>query len=160
MIGLYLKIPEKFVRLIFQDWFWVVYIVVVRMIKFKLLAQFPEDKLAPPSRILFYSLFTLIYCTRLLCDWSFRLYYHIIYICYFVASCLFLLWHSWSLWGCFVLLLEKSLFLLVGFPFLAKFSFSRVRFRGFVARNVFTVVFLPIFFLLFSSLWVFHTSVC
>ena len=27
---------------------------------------------------------------RILCDWSFRLYHHIIYICYFVASYLFL----------------------------------------------------------------------
>ena len=36
----------------------------------------------------------IIYCIRFLCDWSFRLYHHIIYICYFVASILFLRWHS------------------------------------------------------------------
>ena len=29
---------------------------------------------------------------RLLCDWLFRLYHHITYICYFVASYLFLIW--------------------------------------------------------------------
>ena len=36
----------------------------------------------------------LIYCIHLLCDWSFRLCHHIIYISYFVTSCLFLLWHN------------------------------------------------------------------
>ena len=36
MVRLYLKIPENFVRLIFQDGFLVVYIPLVRMIKFKL----------------------------------------------------------------------------------------------------------------------------
>ena len=39
MIRLYLKIPEKFVRLIFLDEFLVVQIPLVRMVKFKLLAQ-------------------------------------------------------------------------------------------------------------------------
>ena len=33
----------------------------------------------------------LIYCIRLLCDWSFRLCHYIIYIYYFVASCQFFL---------------------------------------------------------------------
>ena len=46
---------------------------------------------SPPIRIWFYILFLLTYCICFLCDWSFRLYHHIIYICYFVASCLLLL---------------------------------------------------------------------
>ena len=40
----------------------------------------------------------LISCIRLLCDWSFRPYHHLIYICYFVASSLFLLCPV--NWGC------------------------------------------------------------
>ena len=43
----------------------------------------------PPSRISSYTLFVLIYYFRFLWDWSFRLYHHLIYICYFVVSCLF-----------------------------------------------------------------------
>ena len=35
-----------------------------------------------------------IYCIRFLYDWSFYLCQHITYVCYFVASCLFLLRHS------------------------------------------------------------------
>ena len=53
----------------------------------------------------------LVYCIRLLCDWSFHLYHHISYICYFVRSYLFLLWYSWLWWHCFVLLLEEIQFL-------------------------------------------------
>ena len=30
---------------------------------------------------------------RLLCNWSFRIYHHIAYICYFVAAYLICLWH-------------------------------------------------------------------
>ena len=40
------------------------------------------------------------------CDWSFRLYHHITYICCFVAFYLFSLWYGYSLWRCFVLLFE------------------------------------------------------
>ena len=36
----------------------------------------------------------------------FRFYRHITYICYSVVSYLFLLWHNWSLWRCFLLLSE------------------------------------------------------
>ena len=48
MIRLYFKISENLVRLIFQGGFWVVHIPFVRMVKFKLLAQFPVDHLANP----------------------------------------------------------------------------------------------------------------
>ena len=41
---------------------------------------------------------------RSLMIWLIRLYLHITFICYFVASYLFLLWYNWSLWPCFVLL--------------------------------------------------------
>ena len=43
MIRLYLKIQEKFVRLIFLDGFWVVDIPFVRKGKSKFFAQFPVD---------------------------------------------------------------------------------------------------------------------
>ena len=45
---LYLKIPEEFVRLIFQDTCWVVHIPFVCMVKFKFLAQFLIDNLVQP----------------------------------------------------------------------------------------------------------------
>ena len=51
------KIPEKFVRLILQDRFWVVHMPFVRIVKLKFLAQFPVDQLAHPvvsSLILYY----------------------------------------------------------------------------------------------------------
>ena len=48
--------------------------------------------------------FALICCVCLLYDWSFRLSHHVIYTCYFISSCLFLLEHSSSLWRCFVLM--------------------------------------------------------
>ena len=40
------------------------------------------------------SIYNIICCIHLLCDWSFRLFHHITYICYFVASYLFSLWYS------------------------------------------------------------------
>ena len=43
MIHLYLKILEKFKRLILLDGFWVVHMPFVRMVKFQFLAQFPVD---------------------------------------------------------------------------------------------------------------------
>ena len=43
---LYLKITKNLVCLIFLDGFWVMHIPFVRLIKFKLLAQFPLDHLA------------------------------------------------------------------------------------------------------------------
>ena len=48
MIRLYLKIQENFVRLIFQNGFWVVHIPFFRMVKCKLLAPFPVDHLPYP----------------------------------------------------------------------------------------------------------------
>ena len=51
---------ENFMRPILQDGFWVVHIRLVRMVKVKLLAQFPVDPLAHPvvsSLILFLRLF-------------------------------------------------------------------------------------------------------
>ena len=50
-----------------------------------------------------------------------------------------------SLWRCFVPLAERIQFFSEGFPFLAMSKFSRVRSRLFVAWNIHTVVFLPIF---------------
>ena len=85
------------------------------------------------------------FCANLFCNWSFRLYHYKIYICYFVASCLFFLWHSESLWDCFVLLSKEIQFPSLGFTFSDLSKFSHVKFRLFVAWNVYTVVFLPIF---------------
>ena len=110
VIRLYLKIPEKFVRLIFLKRFGIVHIPFVCIVKFQFFEQFPVDLLVHP---VFSSLILslLICCIRLLCDWWFRLYHHITYICYFVASYLFSIWYDYSLWRCFVLLLEEILFL-------------------------------------------------
>ena len=58
----------------------------------------------------------------------FDIYHHITYICYFVPSYLFLLWYSWCLWRCFVLLSEVIYFLSKGLSFLLISKFSRVRF--------------------------------
>ena len=68
------KLLWEFVRLIFQDRFWFVYIPFVHKVKF--LAQFPVDHLSHPviSSLIFF---------RLICDWSFRLYHHITYISLF-----------------------------------------------------------------------------
>ena len=58
---LYLKIPEHFVRLILQDWFRVVHLPFIRMIKFKYLAQFPVDPF--PHRVV--SSFIVFYASLL-----------------------------------------------------------------------------------------------
>ena len=42
----------------------------------------PSESPCPSSRIYSYTLFVLFCCIRLLFDWSFRLYHHIILICY------------------------------------------------------------------------------
>ena len=57
-ISLHLKIPEEFVCLVLHDRCWVVHIPFVRMVKFKLLAQFPVDHLAQP---VVYSLILFLY---------------------------------------------------------------------------------------------------
>ena len=88
VIHLYLKIPEKFMRLILQDGFLVVHIPFICMVEFKPLAQFPVDHLVH---------LVVICCILLLCDWSFCFYHHITYIGCFVASYLFLLWYDESL---------------------------------------------------------------
>ena len=64
-----------------------------------------------PSHISSYTLFVLICCIHLLWDRLFCIYHHITYICYFVASYLIWLLYNWSLWRCFVLLLEEIHFL-------------------------------------------------
>ena len=90
VICLYLKTPEKFVRLILQDGFLSLHKPFVCMIKFKFIAQFPVDHLSTQSCLVLYS-FVLICCIRLLRNWSFRLYHYIIYTWYFAAFYLFLL---------------------------------------------------------------------
>ena len=101
-----------------------------------------------PSRVYSYTLFGLIYCICLLCDWSFHLYEN---ICYFLASYLFVLWHFKLLWSCFELLPGKISFLFKGFSFLAMTKFSRVRFQMFVAWNFHTVIFLLFLFTCYFS---------
>ena len=125
------------------------HIPFVHTVKFKFLAKFPVDLLAHPVTSNLIRSSVLIYCIRLLRDWSFCLYPKITYICCFVASYLFLLWYGWSLWRYFVLLLEE-----IQFPFLSQINvFSRE--MSLVSRlNVHRVVFLPIFvFWLFPFCW-------
>ena len=65
----------------------------VHMVKFKFLEQFPVDHLAHPevsSLMLFLRQFATF---PFLGDWSFYLYHHDPYICYFFTSYLFLLLH-------------------------------------------------------------------
>ena len=118
-------------RHVFQDKFRVVRMPLVRFVKFKLLGQFPVDHLSHPAVSSPNTLFVLICCIRLFCDWSFRLYHHIIYICFFIAFYLFLLSLSKSLWRCFMQLSGEIQFLSKGFHFLATSKFSRVS-SGFV----------------------------
>ena len=92
---------------ILQDCCWVVHIPFFRVVKFNFFAHLPVDPLA---NLVVSSLILACY-NRLLCDWWFRLYHYIIYICYFIASYLFSLWFDWFLWHCFVLLLGEILFL-------------------------------------------------
>ena len=78
VICLFLKISEKFVPRILQDWFWVVHIPFVRMIKFQFLAQFTVDHLVHPvvSSLIFFLCWFAVFAY-----WSFRLSHHITYIC-------------------------------------------------------------------------------
>ena len=87
----------------------------------------PSGSPCPLSCISSYTLFTLIYSIRLLCNWFFHFYHHLIYISCFVASYFFLLWYHWSLWHCFLLLSEDIQFLSWSFTFLAISKSSRVR---------------------------------
>ena len=57
----------------------------VRRVKFKFLAQLPVGTHVHPV-VFSVILSVLICCIRLLCEWSFRFYHHINYICYYVAS--------------------------------------------------------------------------
>ena len=42
----------------------------------------PWESSSQPSCVLSYMLSVIVYCIRLLCHWSFRIYHHITYICY------------------------------------------------------------------------------
>ena len=66
----------------------------------------PRWSSSPLNYISSWALFALICSIRLSCDWSFRLYHHIAYMFYFVASYLFLHLYKWYLWRCFMLLLN------------------------------------------------------
>ena len=55
MICMYLKIPGKFVCLIFLDGFYIVHTPFIRMVEFQLLAQFLVDHFAHPSCLALYS---------------------------------------------------------------------------------------------------------
>ena len=83
---------------------------------------------------------------RLLCDWLFRLYYDITYICDFVASNLFSLGFAWFLWCCFVLQFGEVLILSWSFLFLATSRFSRARCCLLVVQSVQRLIFFPVLF--------------
>ena len=77
----------------FLDWFWVVHIPFVHMIKFKLLAQFPIDDLSHPvvsSLILFLRKLTAFTYCVIYRSVSITTYPHML----FCWSCLFSFWHS------------------------------------------------------------------
>ena len=77
---------------------------------FNILRNFLWITFPTQSCLVLYS-FCANFLHSIIWHWSFRLYQLVMYICYFVASYLFLLWHNWSLWRCFVLLLEEIQFL-------------------------------------------------
>ena len=70
----------------------------------------PSGSPDPPSYAHSSTPSLLICYIRLLSDWWFRVNHEIAYICYFLASNLFSLWHDWFLWR-FVLLSGEILFL-------------------------------------------------
>ena len=86
------------------------------MVKFNFLAQFLVDHLAQPV-VSSLMLMLLGYCIHLLHDWSFHLYYHKTYICYFVMSCLFL--RLQSSYGVFLCCQQKRFSFLRSLPFLS-----------------------------------------
>ena len=98
--------------LILLDRFWVVHIPFVRMVRLQFLAQFPVDHRSHPIVSCIYTLSVLICCIRLLCNWSFRFYHYVTYICCFVASYLFLLWYDWSLWPFIIIIIVIIIILL------------------------------------------------
>ena len=122
---LYLKIPEKFVRLILKDRFRVVRLPFVRMVKFIFLS-FPSWSPYPPSHVKSFNLSVLVCCILLICDWSFRLYHHITYISGFlrlIHSCVDMV----GFYGVVLLLLAEIQFLSKSFPFLFTSAFFSVR---------------------------------
>ena len=90
MIRLYLKILEKFLSHFPGQILGCTYTIC----PYGQIWNFPSGSPSPTQLCLVYTLFLLIYSVHLLCDWSFRLYQHIVYIYYLVVYCLFLLWHS------------------------------------------------------------------
>ena len=61
VICLDVKIPEEFVCVILQDWWYVVHILSAHMVKFRILAQFPGITLPTQSCLVLYS-----FCASLL----------------------------------------------------------------------------------------------
>ena len=113
----------------------------------------PSGSLSLPSRVQAYTLFVVICYIHLVYNRSFRLYHHITYTCYFVASYLFLLQPSLSLWRCFGLLLEEIHFLC---PSLLVWDFARLSFEisirlggCFFPHFCFLVLLILVFFMLF-----------
>ena len=86
---------------------------------------FPSGSPCLPSRVSLYTPSVLIWCIRLLCDWSFRLCHRIAYIYCFVASYLFSLWYDWFLWRYPVIII--IIFLPPCFFFLNIWSLSECR---------------------------------
>ena len=81
-IRFYFKILESCVRPILQDGFWVVHIPFVRMVKFQFLHTFKMIPFPTQFCVVLYSL--VLICGIHWWNSSFLLYYHIIYICYFM----------------------------------------------------------------------------
>ena len=89
MIHLYVKIPERFVRLIFQNGFWVMHLPFVRMVKFQFLYNSQWTTFPIPSCLVLYT-----FCANLRHSFIMWLIissnHHIIYICSYIASYIFL----------------------------------------------------------------------
>ena len=99
-------------RLILQDRFWFVHIPFGAVVRFQFLAQFPVyQPFHPVMFSLILSFAALVCYIRFLCYQSFHLYHHLLYTCHSLLSYWFMFQYDWSLWRCFLLLVEEILFL-------------------------------------------------
>ena len=146
MIHLYLKTPERFMRFLFGRILGCAY-TICSYGQMKSFCSIPCGAPCPLSRVLSDNIFALIYWIRLLCDWSFRVNHHIIYIFYFIMSCLFLL--LFCLYGFILCCYEKRFcFSLKTYPSFLVWDFACISLE--ISTQLFLFRF---FFYLFLSSW-------
>ena len=112
------QIPEKFVRLILSDRSWIVHIPLVRVVKFKLLAQFLVDNLPTLSCLLLYSFCaSFLHSLNMLLIVSSLLPHNLYLLFCCVLSILALIWLF--LMALFFVAIRRDSVSLLRFPFLS-----------------------------------------